>query len=332
MGTVTSNNGFGGQRKGEIMNQFHASNNFDQSGEVPNRGNQRWLVAAAAAVAVASVVGVTAIGLSGGHGSADAAPAALPAQAVTETATVTETDTVTETATIAEPGVVAEPARVEPAPAADEPVAETVASPTTESPAATPTDTAPEPEGPCPTYTTDDEFPVGLCSKGETVRKIQQLLSYADPSVTVDGFYGPATEEAVKAVQSGWGVAQTGVMDRELYERTDAYYFHEDPVPELDPKLTDRQLIPASSPGFPCEYYEATEGALFPCSSGQRVVELQTALGSIGYSIDADGLYGPGTMTAVQSVQTSMGMHDTGIADEVFKDVLAQLTNTATGI
>ena len=312
------------------MNEFHASNHFDQHGRVPNRGNQRWLVAAAAAVAAASIVGVTAIALSGGNGPADAAPAALPTESVAETATITEPATSADapTVTAAEPTV----ADTETEQANAEPVTTTPAPATTQAPAAT-SDAAPaEPVGPCPTYTTDEEFPVGLCAKGETVRKIQQLLSYADPSVEVDGFFGPATEEAVKAVQAGWGVPRTGVMDRELYERTDAYYFHDDPLPELDPALTERQVIPASSPDFPCEYFEATEGPLFPCSSGQLVAELQSALASIGYSIDVDGQYGPGTMTAVQSVQESMGMYDTGIADAVFHEVLAQLTTTANGI
>lgn len=320
------------------MNQFHASNHFDQNGQVPNRGTQRWLVAAAAAVAAASVVGVTAIAFSGGNSSADAAPAALPTESVAEIATITEPATIADgpTVTVAEPAVAStQPTDVAPAVTVDPAGDETDAPQTTEAPAApaaTSNETVAQPVGPCPTYTTDEEFPVGLCAKGETVRKIQQLLNYADPSVEVDGFYGPTTEEAVKAVQAGWGVPRTGVMDRELYERTDAYYFHADPVPELDPKLTERQLIPASSPDFPCEYFETTEGPLFPCSSGRLVADLQTALNSIGYEVDVDGQYGPGTMTAVQSVQESMGMYDTGIADEVFQDVLAQLTTTANGI
>jgi hypothetical protein len=56
---------------------------------------------------------------------------------------------------------------------------------------------------------------------GNQVRLIQSLLRtrWGFDHLSVDGQYGPITEQAVKDVQASLGLPVTGVVDRETYER-----------------------------------------------------------------------------------------------------------------
>lgn len=48
------------------------------------------------------------------------------------------------------------------------------------------------------------------------------------------------------------------------------------------------------------------------CDSGSDVVSIQQALVDLGYSVDVDGYYGPGTRSAVKKFQSSRGLSATG--------------------
>ena len=75
-------------------------------------------------------------------------------------------------------------------------------------------------------YTINWEYPNGLSvgSRGEKVRHLQYMLSvlaeYINeiPTVTIDGIYGSATENAVIAAQRWFGLPQTGVVDADTWD------------------------------------------------------------------------------------------------------------------
>lgn len=86
------------------------------------------------------------------------------------------------------------------------------------------------------------------------------------------------------------------------------------------------QLIPASSPDFPCvEYVEATELPLFPCSKGDLVVQLQHDLQWNGTPHTVDGYFGEDTYLALQNMQNAWGMYPTGIMDQAMETVISYI-------
>lgn len=62
-------------------------------------------------------------------------------------------------------------------------------------------------------------------------------------------------------------------------------------------------------------YTEREALPLTPCVEGLGVSKMQEALIGFGYSIDADGYYGPGTARAVQEFQADAGLPPTGTCD-----------------
>ena len=58
-----------------------------------------------------------------------------------------------------------------------------------------------------------DSLPLELCNQGESVRKVQErLVSLGVAELSVDGQFGPATEEAVKAFQLDRGLPVNGIV------------------------------------------------------------------------------------------------------------------------
>ena len=84
-----------------------------------------------------------------------------------------------------------------------------------------------------------DEYPgyvMGLGSAGGAVMQLQQAMNniavlycLAD-FVPVDGVYGASTQEAVRLFQEGLGLPQTGVVDKETWDRI--YALLENPQPD----------------------------------------------------------------------------------------------------
>lgn len=63
-----------------------------------------------------------------------------------------------------------------------------------------------------------------------------------------------------------------------------------------------------------CEGEPGGTAVIKPDSTGERVVQLQTALVAEGYQLSADGTYGPRTQAAVRDFQTRNGLEVDGIA------------------
>ena len=62
----------------------------------------------------------------------------------------------------------------------------------------------------CPSYTYRVEYSLRLCDKGPAVSLIQQRLVAAGADISVDGYFGPGTEQAVRRVQQGNGLQVDG--------------------------------------------------------------------------------------------------------------------------
>jgi hypothetical protein len=191
------------------------------------RSSSGWAIGGAVA-AVVALVGLGATLVLGG--GTDTTAQAAPAQPAQPAVTVTPDIDADAATSVAVPNEIAVPAAVTPAAATP---ADVSPRPTVEPAAATP---APAPqatpvksEGPCPTYTEDHAYPLSLCSKGALVKDFQSLVNYLEPDFAIDGFFGPATEQAIKDIQSSYQIPQTGILTEEFVELHTSRLFHEEP-------------------------------------------------------------------------------------------------------
>ncbi|KGN40898.1 peptidoglycan-binding domain-containing protein [Knoellia aerolata] len=114
-------------------------------------------------------------------------------------------------------------------------------------------------------------------SKGTAVKVLQAGLG----GLAVDGAFGSATTKAVMALQARWRIPVTGVVDLTTWNRLELTVH---PLFAYWPTVAKRGV------------------------SGANVVALQKAL-----RITADGVFGPGTETAVKAAQTRAKIATTGV-------------------
>ncbi len=113
---------------------------------------------------------------------------------------------------------------------------------------------------------------------GRDVVTAQYLLRARGYSVSVDGAFGAGTESAAKSFQSAQGLTADGVIGANTWEK----------------------LVLTVQNG----------------SSGDAVRAAQDQLvNRYGYNLTIDGLFGPGTASAVTSFQTSKGLTANGIVN-----------------
>ncbi len=157
------------------------------------------------------------------------------------------------------------------------------------------------------------QFPSEL-SEGDRslgVSIVQYFLAYLSlfnntiPTVDVDGIFGPATANAVRAFQAEYDLPVTGTVDEETYLALfDAYQGILAVIPNSQ---FEGRTLPY--PGF-----ELTNG-----TSGEYVQALQEYLNVISdvYTqipkLEADGVFGPATENAVRIFQSTFGLPVTGI-------------------
>ncbi|MDH6228150.1 N-acetyl-anhydromuramyl-L-alanine amidase AmpD [Streptomyces sp. MJP52] len=128
-----------------------------------------------------------------------------------------------------------------------------------------------------PAYTS-----VSTGSTGDLVRAAQHLLNQQGHGAgTVDGIFGSGTATAVKSFQTAKGLTADGVVGRRTWTA----------------------LLTAG-----------TTPVLQQGSTGAAVERLQRGLtAALGRTVDADGVFGPGTATAVREYQTGRGLTADGI-------------------
>jgi peptidoglycan hydrolase-like protein with peptidoglycan-binding domain len=121
---------------------------------------------------------------------------------------------------------------------------------------------------------------------GYDVRVLQEALANLGyPVGTIDGQFGPATDAAVKAFQTAFGIVADGRVGR-----------------------TTKTALAGLS------YSDATGEVLSVGSSGSAVVELQDLLKEKGYGVGtSDGVFGSSTLTAVIAFQKAEGLWVDGL-------------------
>ncbi len=165
----------------------------------------------------------------------------------------------------------------------------------------------------------DTELSIG--DSGAEVFELQYLLSLVGayeqeiPIISIDGVFGNATEEAVRAFQRNYGINETGVVAYATWDQLYRAY------------LGILESLPAGYFGGDTIPYPGE--VLRIGSQGEGVRALQEYLNFISDTYTqipkttVDGIYGPGTETAVREFQRIFGLNESGI-------VSAQLWDTIT--
>lgn len=140
--------------------------------------------------------------------------------------------------------------------------------------------------------------PLAPGARGERVSELQRDLNRAGASLRVDGQFGPATQDALRAFQQEQGLSVTGSFDA----------------------ATERALQRA-----------ARRPRLEQGARGNDVTRLQQALRRRGGSLGADGVFGPATQRALEDFQRAEGLPVTGVADAETWDRLDELRRGDSG-
>ena len=156
---------------------------------------------------------------------------------------------------------------------------------------------------------TDTPVPTALRvgSTGADVRAVQQRLKelgYLKGSV--DGDFGTATENAVKAFQQQNGLEADGLVGKQTLARLNSNSAYTAPPATATPTPTARVT---ATPRVDTDTY------LELGASGSKVRQLQSRLIQLGWMTgQADGYFGGATEYAVKRFQARAGLYDDGVA------------------
>jgi N-acetylmuramoyl-L-alanine amidase len=131
-------------------------------------------------------------------------------------------------------------------------------------------------------------LPLRRGARGEAVADLQRRLAgLGHPTADAAGEYGPGTERAVRSFQEGRGLRIDGICGDETWSS----------LVDAGLQLGDRLL------------YERV-----PMLRGDDVVQLQLALGSLGFDAGrVDGFLGPATAAALVEFQRNVGLPTDGV-------------------
>jgi peptidoglycan hydrolase-like protein with peptidoglycan-binding domain len=128
---------------------------------------------------------------------------------------------------------------------------------------------------------------------GPDVKQLQAILSNYGLAVTINGTFGPKTQQAVKSLQRQLKLRATGVVNRALLRRLAS-----------GPLLGSRSLRLGMR--------------------GSDVKQLQRVLRTRGRTVTINGSFGPRTRRAVMAQQRRFGLRATGVANVTFLKRLAK--------
>ncbi len=152
--------------------------------------------------------------------------------------------------------------------------------------------------------------------EGADVLALQQMLAKAGYSLTPDGKYGDTTYRIVRSFQKTYGLTVDGIAGAQTIA--------------LLKTLTSATPTPTPSPSpTPTPTAGMSDTRLERGSEGAAVVEMQSMLAKLGYSISADGKFGYATYLIVKSFQKNNGLTADGIAGYQTLALLRSLTGAA---
>ena len=158
--------------------------------------------------------------------------------------------------------------------------------------------------------------PLRRGSSGAAVRVIQQQLNRiaknypAIPKVTVDGIFGTATENAVKAFQKAFNLTQDGIVGKATWYKISYIYVSVTRLAQLSSEGSMLTPVAGEYPGYP----------LRVGSTGEAVEQLQVWLRAAGRFYESipqigavDGIFGTATENAVKAFQRTFNLTADGI-------------------
>ena len=168
------------------------------------------------------------------------------------------------------------------------------------------------------------DLPVKLGSVGNEVRIVQSRLNRISanyPSipkiVVTDGFFGPETEQAVRAFQKIFGMEETGIVDSAAwYEIRDKY----NAVKKLSDLFSEGVNFDEVSLQFKDSLQKGDSGIYV--AAMQYFLNFVSAFTTDFTDIPISGTFDEATVEQVKSFQTYAGLPATGIMDEQTWNVL----------
>lgn len=144
------------------------------------------------------------------------------------------------------------------------------------------------------------------------------------PVITLNGIYDSQTRNAVRSFQNMMGISDTGIMDKNTYEKLKVIYDKKDQIKAIERidfsnNVSNNNL----NTGSDLSYNVLKEG-----SKGRYVYRLQEYLRRVSLvnqnipNIALDGIFGSETKKAVMSFQKEYGLEVTGIVDGEMWDKL----------
>jgi peptidoglycan hydrolase-like protein with peptidoglycan-binding domain len=171
--------------------------------------------------------------------------------------------------------------------------------------------------------------PLSQGDRGTAVTELQYFLSFISvfngevPPVTIDGIYGAMTKNAVEAFQKDYGLTVTGDVDEATWNSI--YSAYRGMLLKLPEDYFGQSIVP----------YGGTPLVLG--SKGKEVAALQEYLNYISDTypaipkLDADGVYGEATASAVRTFQQLFGYEPTGVAGAATYNGVVQLYDDLRG-
>lgn len=169
----------------------------------------------------------------------------------------------------------------------------------------------------CPSYRTNDQYPLRLCDKGDPVRDLQFGLQVTvAANLVIDGYFGPATQAAVRLFQERNGLAVDGLVGPRTWPAVTLNVLltgqDTDGSGIIDP---DEFFVSQQPPSTAdCDSYAANnQYPLRMCDSGQAVRLMQFQLTASNPYLEVDGNFGPETEHAVRVFQDLSGLTIDGL-------------------
>ena len=151
---------------------------------------------------------------------------------------------------------------------------------------------------------------LSLGSRGVEVANVQYFINYLSafydtiPEITIDGIYGSATENAVRAVQRTFDLPATGILDLDTWEALYRTYLGF--VSAIPLQYIEGNVIPY--PGIPLRLGASSESVALLQEYLNYVARVYTEIPTVPVT----GYFGTQTQNAVLTFQRLFGIPQTG--------------------